>query len=60
MLRSITQFLRDEEGATAIEYGIIAGLMATILLVVFGNGTNGLGGILTGIFSAIGTKVTPS
>lgn len=31
----ITQFLRDEEGATAIEYGIIAGLMAVILVTVF-------------------------
>lgn len=31
----ITQFLRDEEGATAIEYGIIAGLMAVILVAVF-------------------------
>ncbi|HAJ13298.1 MAG TPA: Flp family type IVb pilin, partial [Comamonadaceae bacterium] len=28
MKARITQFLRDEEGATAIEYGIIAGLMA--------------------------------
>lgn len=33
----ITQFLRDEEGATAIEYGIIAGLMALLLLAIFGS-----------------------
>lgn len=36
MKARITQFLRDEEGATAIEYGIIAGLMAIMLVVIFG------------------------
>ncbi|QNK69444.1 Flp family type IVb pilin [Variovorax sp. PAMC26660] len=61
MLGSITRFLRDEEGATAIEYGIIAGLMATILVAVFGTGaSDGLGLILKGIFDAIGKKVTPA
>lgn len=37
MLSSITRFLRDEEGATAIEYGIIAGLIAAILVTVLTN-----------------------
>lgn len=36
MKARITQFLRDEEGATAIEYGIIAGLMAIMLVFIFG------------------------
>lgn len=36
MKARITQFLRDEEGATAIEYGIIAGLMAVMLVLIFG------------------------
>lgn len=36
MKARITQFLRDEEGATAIEYGIIAGLMAIMLVLIFG------------------------
>jgi len=59
MLGSITRFLRDEEGATAIEYGIIAGLMATILIAVFGTGTgSGLGAILNDIFQSIKTRVT--
>lgn len=61
MLRSISRFLRDEEGATAIEYGIIAGLMATILVAVFGTGTtSGVGQMLDSIFDAIGTKVRPA
>ena len=60
MLRSISRFLRDEEGATAIEYGIIAGLMAIILVAVFGTGTNdGVGKILKGIFDGVATAVTP-
>ena len=37
MKARITQFLRDEEGATAIEYGIIAGLMAVMLVLIFGD-----------------------
>lgn len=35
MKDSILRFIRDEEGATAVEYGIIAGLMATALLAIF-------------------------
>ena len=30
------EFWRDEEGATAIEYGLIAGLIAAVLVVVIG------------------------
>lgn len=45
----ITRFLRDEEGATAIEYGLIAGLMAVILLAVFDSNT-GVKGTLNAIF----------
>ena len=37
MKARITQFLRDEEGATAIEYGIIAGMMALLLVAIFGS-----------------------
>ncbi|XAH24556.1 Flp family type IVb pilin [Xylophilus sp. GW821-FHT01B05] len=33
----ITRFLRDEEGATAIEYGLIAGLIAVALVATLGN-----------------------
>jgi len=53
MLSSITRFLRDEEGATAIEYGLIAGLISVVVLVSLTNiGTN-----LKGIFDAIATKL---
>ncbi|MGF6349179.1 Flp family type IVb pilin [Variovorax sp. W2I14] len=52
MLSSITRFIRDEEGATAIEYGIIAGMMAVILVVVFSPGGT-LGSAINGVFSRI-------
>ena len=53
----ILEFLRDDEGATAIEYGIIAGLMAVILVAVFGTGTTtGLGKTLFDIFELVATK----
>lgn len=45
MLSSITRFLRDEEGATAIEYGLIAGLIAAVLV-----------GVLTGLGTQIKVK----
>lgn len=36
MKAAALKFIRDEEGATAIEYGIIAGLMALMLVGIFG------------------------
>jgi pilus assembly protein Flp/PilA len=56
MLGSIARFWRDEEGATAIEYGIIAGLMAVILIGIFSE-TSGIGKALTDMFTYIGNKL---
>ena len=53
MTKLIQRFWNDEEGATAIEYGLIAGLIAVaILTAVTTLGTN-----LTGIFNEIGGKL---
>jgi len=49
MLSSITRFLRDEEGATAIEYGIIAGLISIAIVAVL----PGVGDRLEGVFARI-------
>ncbi|WP_445287845.1 Flp family type IVb pilin [Variovorax atrisoli] len=57
MTNFIARFLRDEEGATAIEYGIIAGLVA-VAIVTSLSGTNGLGTKLSGLFTYIAGKVT--
>jgi pilus assembly protein Flp/PilA len=57
MLSSITRFLRDEEGATAIEYGIIAGLISVSIVAVL-SGEDGLGARLAKVFSDITSKLT--
>ena len=58
MLSSITRFLRDEEGATAIEYGLIAGLIAAVLVAVLtGLGTQVKTKFNDILFALGGTKV---
>ena len=49
----LKSFLRNESGATAIEYGLIAaGISVAIITVV-----NGLGSKLTNTFSDINSKL---
>jgi pilus assembly protein Flp/PilA len=53
MLAMFKAFLRDESGATAIEYGLIAaGISIAIIAVV-----NGLGTKLKTTFSSISTQL---
>jgi pilus assembly protein Flp/PilA len=41
MNKLISRFVRDESGATAIEYGLIAALIAVVIITVLGTiGTN--------------------
>lgn len=47
MLEQIKAFLKDEEGASAVEYGLIIGLIAVFLIVVLGL----LGGGLDTLFN---------
>lgn len=49
MRQAIEQFVRDEEGATAIEYGLIAGLIAIVIILA----VTGVGEKVKGVFSAI-------
>ena len=56
MLSSITRFLRDEEGATAIEYGIIAGLISIAIVTVL-SGPTGVGTQLKAVFTTIATEL---
>ncbi len=57
MSKFVTRFMKDESGATAIEYGLIAALIAAVIITaVTAIGTN-----LNATFTTIGTKVqTPS
>ena len=47
MRNAIARFLRDQSGATAIEYGLIAGLVVVVLLTAL----TAFGGTSTGIFN---------
>jgi len=49
MKTHIIKFLKDEEGATAIEYGLIAGLIAIAILAAVG----GIGDRLAQVFADI-------
>ena len=53
MLEMMTQFIRDEEGVTAIEYGLIAALIAVVIIASVGE----VGTALSGAFSAIATAL---
>jgi pilus assembly protein Flp/PilA len=49
----VTRFVKDESGATAIEYGLIAaGISVAIIVVV-----NGLGTTLNTKFTSISTQL---
>jgi pilus assembly protein Flp/PilA len=50
----IRRFLKDEGGATAIEYALIAALMATFIIA----GINLVGGGLSTAFTNISTCLT--
>jgi len=47
------KLLRDEAGATAIEYGLIAALIAVACIVAL----TSLGGKLSNTFTSVGTAV---
>ena len=49
----ITKFIREEDGVTAIEYGLIASLVAIAIVV----GATALGGALNTLFGNIATCV---
>ncbi len=50
----LARFCRDQSGATAIEYGLIAGLISVVIITALGKiGTN-----LKNKFNAIGSALT--
>jgi len=48
-----TRFIRDDSGATALEYGLIASLIATVMVTT----TKTLGGKLTNTFVSVSNKL---
>lgn len=57
MTNFIKNFWADEEGATAIEYGLIAGLIAVALITVLGTTSTALDGVFKKISDEL-NKVT--
>lgn len=53
MKQALVKFFRDEEGASAIEYGLIAGLVAVFLIASL----TALGTSLGTFFSGIATTL---
>ncbi len=54
MLTRIITFFRDDSGATAIEYGLIAALVSVAAIAAL----TAMGGSLTTIFTAVDTSLT--
>lgn len=53
MSKFVTRFIKDESGATAIEYGLIAALIALAIITAVGL----LGGNLQAIFQKLATDI---
>jgi pilus assembly protein Flp/PilA len=49
----LSRFVKDESGATAIEYGLIAALIALAIVA----GATSLGSQISALFTRIGTKL---
>jgi len=54
MLRTIINFVRDEEGATAVEYGLMAALIAAVII----GAVTTIGENRTTVFETIAGKLT--
>jgi pilus assembly protein Flp/PilA len=52
-MRNIIRFIKAEEGATAIEYGLIAALISVAIVGVLVT----LGPALSGVFSTVQSKL---
>lgn len=56
MTKFVSRFVKDESGATAIEYGLIAALIAVVII----GAVTALGGQLSKTFEEITKGITPA
>ena len=56
MVNQVLRFMNDEEGATAIEYGLLAALIAAVIVVA----VTTLGTTLNGVFTNINADIAGS
>ena len=55
MTTAFLDMLKDDEGATLVEYGLVVSLIAVAAIVAIGT----LGGKVSDTFNAIANKITP-
>ncbi|AYH45629.1 Flp family type IVb pilin [Azoarcus sp. DN11] len=55
-MKALAQFVRDEEGVTAIEYGLIAALIAVVIIA----SVTTVGTKLVAVFTSISTALVPA
>jgi pilus assembly protein Flp/PilA len=55
MTNLFKRFVKDESGATAIEYGLIAALIAVVVIA----GATAVGTQLNALFTRISVRLTP-
>ncbi|MEQ1866649.1 MAG: Flp family type IVb pilin [Alphaproteobacteria bacterium] len=53
MSRFMTRFLKDEAGATAIEYGLIAALIAVVIIGAVTSAGSAINGTFTTVAGAL-------
>ena len=53
MSKFVTRFLKDESGATAIEYGLIVALIAVVIIAA----VTAIGTTLNDTFTGVGTAI---
>lgn len=56
MILNLKKFLKDEDGATAIEYGLIAALISVVIIGAVG----ALGTTLNDTFTSINDQLAPA
>jgi len=54
MNTSIRKFLAEENGVTALEYGMVAAIVAVIVVTIF---HNQLGGLFNKLFATVSSQV---
>mgnify|MGYP003428608080 CR=1 FL=1 len=56
-MKAIMNFIREEEGVTAIEYGLIAALIAIVIVVGATNAGTALNALFTKIATCVATPI---
>lgn len=56
MLNQIMRFVKEEDGATAVEYGLMVALIAAVIATIVGN----VGTSVKNAFTTVNSALTPA